>query len=184
LFDSATYYFNLQWSPDSKLLAFTDNKLDILCLNTGTGKLSKVDTDYNFESDKDLAWSPDSKWLAYTRSLPNRFRTMFLYSVDSGRSTQVTDATSDVRYPAFDKDGHYLYFTASTNYGPTTSGLDMSSDQQNVTRHVYALVLSSEGTSPVVPESDEEKPAAQKVEAKNPPSNAALKPVRIDLAGC
>ena len=26
---------------------------------------------------------------------------------------------SDARYPAFDRDGQYLYFTASTNYGPT-----------------------------------------------------------------
>src|SRR5579884_2210805 len=91
---------------------------------------------------------------------------------------------SDVRYPAFDKDGQFLYFTASTNYGPTTSHLDMSSDEHEVTRTVYAMVLSSEGSSPLAPESDEEKPAnaapaekpARAGEAKAPP-----KPVRIDL---
>jgi len=27
---------------------------------------------------------------------------------------------SDARFSAFDKDGKYLYFTVSTNYGPTT----------------------------------------------------------------
>ncbi len=36
---------------------------------------------------------------------------------------------SDARHPAFDRDGQYLYFTASTNYGPTISGLDMTSDR-------------------------------------------------------
>src|SRR6185437_2631387 len=60
LFDSPTYYFNPQWSPDSKLIAFTDNKLDTLYVNTQTGKLIKVDTDYNFSSPGDLAWSSDS----------------------------------------------------------------------------------------------------------------------------
>ena len=45
LLDSPTYYFNPKWSPDSKLLAFRDNKLDVLVLNTENGKLTKVDTD-------------------------------------------------------------------------------------------------------------------------------------------
>ena len=39
--------------------------------------------------------------------------------------------------PAFDRDGQYLYFTASTNYGPTSSGLDMTSDEHEVTRNMY-----------------------------------------------
>jgi tricorn protease len=185
LFDSATYYFDPHWSPDSKRLAFIDNKLDILAFDTESGKLTKVDADYNWESSSETAWSPDSKWLAYTRSLPNRLHALFLYSVDSGKSTQVTDGMSDVRKPAFDKDGQYLYFTASTNYGPTTSGLDMSSDEHQVTRTVYALVLSSEAASPISPESDEEKPADKNtVEKPAHPGDAkpAPKPVRVDLA--
>ena len=64
---------------------------------------------------------------------------------------------SDTLYPAFDRDGQYLFFTASTNAGTSLSGLDMSSDEFSVTRGVYALVLSKDTTSPVAPESDEEK---------------------------
>ena len=60
------------------------------------------------------------------KSLPNRFRAIFIYSLESGKSTQITDGMSDARIPVFDRDGQYLYFTASTNYGPTTSGLDMT----------------------------------------------------------
>lgn len=188
LLGTPTYYSNPHWSPDSKQISFTDNKLDILWLNTETGKLTKVDTDFNWASSSENTWSPDSKWLAYTRSLPNRLHALYLYSIDSGKCTQVTDGMSDVRYPAFDKDGQYLYFTASTNYGPTTSGLDMSSDEHLVTRNVYALVLSKDGASPVGPESDEEKaPGAKDGDKAQAPKAAdkevKLKPTRIDLDG-
>jgi tricorn protease len=59
-----------------------------------------------------------------------------IYSLDSGQSKQVTDGMSDARHPAFDRDGQYLYFTASTNYGPTQSGLDMTSDEHEVTSNI------------------------------------------------
>ena len=100
------------------------------------------------DGDHDTAWSPDSKWLAYTQSISNRFHVLFLYSMDSRQSTQITDGMSDVRFPAFDRGGKYLYFTESTNYGTTTSGLDMSSDAFNVTRSVYGLVLAADTASP------------------------------------
>jgi tricorn protease len=64
---------------------------------------------------------------------------------------------SDARYAAFDKNGKYLYFTASTNNGPTTGWLDMSSFPFQTTRSVYAVVLKSTDPSPLAPESDEEK---------------------------
>ena len=106
-----------------------------------------------------------------------------LYSIESGQSTQVTDGLSDARYPAFDHDGQYLYFTASTNYGPGSHPLDMTSDEHRVTRNVYALVLSSEAQSPVAPESDEEKPKTAEAKPDAKKDEAASKPVRIDLAG-
>src|SRR5205807_2313164 len=142
LLDSPAYYFNPKWSSDSKLVAFRDNKLDVLVLNTETGKLTKVDTDVNWDPRQDYAWAPDSKWLAYDRTLANRLHALFLYSVDSGKVTQVSDGMSDTLYPAFDRDGQYLFFTASTNAGTRLSGLDMSSDEFSIARGVYALVLS------------------------------------------
>ena len=60
----------------------------------------------------------DGRWIAYTKQLPSHLYAVFVYSVESGRSTQITDGLSDARYPAFDKNGKYLYFTASTNAGP------------------------------------------------------------------
>ena len=90
---------------------------------------------------------------------------------------------SDARDPAFDHDGQYLYFTASTNYGPTPAARH---DQRRARGHPQCLSRSCcriISPSPLAPESDEEKPAepqARRVEdaavAEAPP-----KPVRIDF---
>ena len=131
--------------------------MEIWLLDTATCKATVIDKAVVDDDDYDASWSPDSKWLAYTQTVSNRFHAMFLYSVASGKSTQITDAMSDVRFPAFDRGGKYLYFTESTNYGTSTSGLDMSSDEFDVTRSVYALVLAADTPSPIAPQSEDEK---------------------------
>lgn len=156
----SAFYFDPKWSPDSKHIAFTDNQLNLWDVEVSAAKLTKVDTDYAYELNRDFSWSGDSKWITFVRVLPNRFHAVFVYSLDSGKSTQVTDEMSDSRHPVFDRDGQYLYFTASTNYGPTTSGLDMTSDEHDVTRSIYMIVLPNNIPSPLAPESDEEKGAA------------------------
>src|SRR5262245_55136489 len=64
---------------------------------------------------------------------------------------------SDALYVAFDKEGKYLYFTASTDAALNTGWLDMTSLQRPVTRSVYVMVLKKDEASPLAPESDEEK---------------------------
>src|SRR5258708_28042670 len=91
------------------------------------------------EASYDLAWWPDSKWIAYPRSLDNHLHSLFLYSVDTGTSTQVTDSMGDPRLPAFDPCGKYLYFTASTNAGAPPHSLDLTSDLSEVAALIYAL---------------------------------------------
>jgi tricorn protease len=128
----------------------------------------KVDTDL-FDSPLhqfDAVWSPDNRWLAYTRQLPNHLRAVFVYSLEEHKVTQVTDGMSDALYPNFDKNGKYLYFTASTNMGLATGWLDMTSMDRPVTRSVYVVVLRKDLPSPIAPESDDEK-AEEKKEDKS-----------------
>jgi tricorn protease len=87
---------------------------------------------------------------------------VFVYSLEQGKAFQITDGMSDALYPVWDKNGKYLYFTASTNLGLSTVALDMSADEHRVTRSVYLAVLSKDEKSPLAPESDEEKGKEEK----------------------
>ncbi len=161
--DPPSYFYEPIWSPDSKKIAYTDKRLNGWYIDLANGKPVKVDTNY-YESPQhtlDPSWSPDSKWLTYTKQLPSHMRAVFVYSLDSGKASQVTDGMSDTRFAAFDRNGKYLYFTASTNAGPTTGWLDLSSMARPVTRSVYVVVLRKDLPSPIAPLSDEEKAAAE-----------------------
>jgi len=86
-------------------------------------------------------------------------RATHLYSLAEAKTTQVTDGMSEALHPVFDKDGKYLYFTASTDSGASRQP-DVFSRTRPVTRSIYLLVLSKDQGSPLAPESDDEKPAA------------------------
>jgi len=138
-----SFFYTPTWSPDSKKIAYNDKRLNLWYVDLDHPAPVKVDTD-RFDSplhEFDAVWSPDSEWLAYTKQLPSSLRAAFVYSLDSGKSTRVTDGMSDVLYPNFDKNGKYLYFTASTDMGLSTGWLDMTSEAHPVTRSVYLIVL-------------------------------------------
>ncbi len=150
------YYNTPRWSPDSLKIAYLDNHDHLFYVDLAAGKPVLVDTDYYPFNGLAAAWSPDSRWLAYSKSLKNHMEAVHLYSLGSGRSTQVTDGMSDAENPVFDKDGKYLYFTASTNSGPAMQP-DIESSSRPVTSSVYLMVLSKTEVSPLAPESDDEK---------------------------
>jgi tricorn protease len=156
--DAPSFYFQPTWSPDSKKIAYSDKRMILWYLDIATGKSTKVDNHTYFSGPYfDASWSPDSRWLAYTKVLGNKLRAAFLHDTQDGKSHQVTDGMSDVRHTVFDKNGKYLYFTASTDIGPTVTGIDMSGMNRPVTRSVYLAVLDKTLPSPLAPESDEEK---------------------------
>ena len=94
------------------------------------------------------------------------------FSIPSTRSktTQITDGMSDVGSIAFDRNGKYLYFTASTNVGPSVAGFDLSSLDRAVSSNVYVVVLSKDLPSPLPPESDDEKAKDEKAKDDTKPS--------------
>ncbi len=182
--DAPSFYYNPTWSPDGKRIAYTDKRLNLWYIDVDSGQSTRVDTAPYDDGPLDPpVWSPDSKWLAYSRQLKNYLYAVFFYSLDSGKSKQITDGMSDARHVVFDKGGKYLYFTASTDIGPTV-GSGMSSLNRGVTRSVYVVVLNKDDPSPLAPESDEEKPKIKdkkeqdkdkKGQDKGPPK------VKIDL---
>jgi tricorn protease len=157
-----SFYYSPVWSPDSARIAFSDKRLNLWYVDVARSTSIKVDTDYYEGASFDGVWAPDSKWLAYSKQLPNHMHAVFMYSVEQKKAFQVTDGMSDARYPAFDRNGKYLYFTASTDVGLSAVGFDMSSNEHPITRSAYVVVLDKELPSPLAPESDEEKIGREK----------------------
>ncbi len=181
-----TFYYTPVWSPDSKHLAFGDANRDLWVVDVEAGSPTRIDNE-GFAHPQRLIypeWSPDSKWIAYTKRLESEYNAIFVYSLDSGESTQLTDGLSDSRSPAWDKSGKYLYFLASTNYGLNVGWLDLSSLERPLTFAVYMIVLAADEPSPLLPESDDEEvedeaEGEEEGEAEEDQEVA----VRIDFAG-
>ncbi len=205
--EAPNFYYNPVWSPDSKKIAYADQRVNLWILDVEKSTNTKVDTNTFADLDDILepSWSPDSKWITYVKQLDNRLRAVYLYSLDKNQTNQITDGLGDARYIVFDKSGKYIFFSASTNLGPTISFADMSGIGHQTSRSVYAIVLRNDIPSPLSPESDEEKVEPEKKEEPKPtptPAPAAsptaekpadtpkppapkkeAEPTRIDLEG-
>ncbi len=153
-----SFYYTPQWSPDSRKLLYTDTHLNLWVLDVESGVPTKVDTDAYMVPERSInpVWSPDSKWIAYAKRLPTQLHAIYVYDLTNARVRQVTDGMSDATWPAWDANGKYLYFMASTNFALNTGWLDMTSYERPVTRAVYLTVLSRSEPSPLPPESDED----------------------------
>ncbi len=162
-----SFYYTPAWSPDSKKIAYSDKRLNLWYVDVEKGTTKLVDTDIYDSAQFNQAWAPDSNWITYTKYLPNHFHAVFVYSLEQGKAFQITDGMSDALYPSFDKNGKYLYFTASTDIGLSAVGFDMSSNSHPITRSAYVVVLRKDLPSPLAPESDEEKPKDEKKSDKD-----------------
>src|SRR5262245_61932824 len=170
-----SFFYSPSWSPDSKKISYIDKRLNVWYVDIEKGAPVKVDTDLYEDPTYalDPAWSPDSKWLTYSRYLPSHFRAVFVYSIESGKKSQITDGMGEARFPVFDKNGKYIYFGASTDFGLSSGWLDLTSFQHPVSRNIYAVVLKKGEPSPMAPESDDEK--VGKADEKKPDEKSDAK---------
>ncbi len=201
------FYDRLNWSPDSKKIAYTDNSWALFWIDVASGAAKKVAQEPVYGPRKTLrgAWSPDSRWIAYTLNSTRYIQTAHVYSLDQDKSFPVTDGFSDVTEPVFDRSGKYLFFLASTDAGPVNNWFSLMNQDYRVTRTPWLAVLRKNLPSPLAKESDEEKGAAARAskegddegktaakadekkdaEKKDDKTEAAPKPepVRIDFEG-
>jgi tricorn protease len=179
-------YADPKWSPDSKKISFSDNSRTLYVLDVATGETAKVSSDDMYGPVRILnhAWSPDSQWLAYTRNTSTYMNRIWLYSVAEKKSTPLTDPYTDATQPAFDPNGKYLYFLASTDAGPVEDWFAQSNEDLRATKSIYLAVLPKGVVSPLAKESDEEaakkadegatKPADDKEKEKKQPVKVAI----------
>src|SRR5450631_3473931 len=146
------------WSPDGKWIAYFSDESGEYALHlvdqSGFGAVKKINLGQPPSFFYGAAWSPDSRWLTYSKFLESHLRSIFVYSVETGKVSQVTAGVGDARYPIFNKDGKEIFLAASTDVGLSSGWLDLSSYQHPVLRSVYVVVLKKGDKSPVEPESD------------------------------
>lgn len=145
-------YYPPSWSPHSKNIAYIDKDGNYWYIDLQTMRQLRIDSALHFfhvflEPNPDLAWSPDSRWIAYTKELPSRMHAVFIYSLESGKSYQVTDDTVDALHIAFDRGGQYLYLTLSKDVS-FVGGISMSSYDRPVTRQPCLIVLQRDAAAP------------------------------------
>ncbi len=179
------------WSPDGTQILLQDSHRNLWTIEVASGRATKIDTDTYPDPVRqfDATWSPDSRWVSYSKNLASHLRAIFVYSMADKKAHQLTDGLADSISPAFDAGGKYLYFLASTNYGPSTGWLEMSSLDRPVRRAIYLAVLSASEPSPLLPETgDEPTPTPRETPRAEPapqptPATPKTVTVRIDLNG-
>ncbi len=154
-----THYYTPSWSPDSKKLLFTDTNLKVWVLDLATEQAKIVGQDPWMVPQRTLnpVWSPDSKWVAYSSRLRSLYHAIFVSNVETGESKQITDGLADAVWPAWDASGKYLWFLASTDFGLRSQWLDMTSYDHETNFGLYFAVLRKTDSSPLLPESDEDR---------------------------
>ncbi|HZG24681.1 MAG TPA: PDZ domain-containing protein, partial [Chitinophagaceae bacterium] len=170
------------WSPDGKYIAFTDNEVRVKVVELSTGKniLADIGGTNLDRGNMNLRWSPDSKWLAYTKSAANNFRTVMVWSAESKKTVPLSDPMADAMSPAWDLNGRYLYFLASTNVALGSGWANTSSQQAKPTFAAYLTILRKDDPNPFPLKTDEEPDTTSKRTTPATKDTTIYKGVKID----
>ena len=153
------------WSPDGSRIAFADETLSLFIVDVATGEIVTVDRaevepmDIALEAKpiSDHDWSPDSRWLAYSKIGLDHVSNVYLYSLETGTTHNVSNGLFNDFGPVFTPDGEHLIFVSNRRFNPTFGDFEWELVYKDVAG-IYALTLRAEG-QPLLPlRSDEVAP--------------------------
>ncbi len=169
-----TFYRELTWSPDSKLLAFSDKRLTLWVADVETGGARRVtSSEYSHQDLYQPAWSPDGRTLAYSRYESNRLRAIYVYDVATSRRVNVTGNRVHAEHPVFDRSGKYLFFVTSAVAPLADFGWSVLSEEllrPLVSRRLHLVVLRDGMPAPVYPVTGAVNPEADSAMARPMPA--------------
>ncbi|MGD2122870.1 MAG: PDZ domain-containing protein [Gemmatimonadota bacterium] len=167
----------VQWSPNSEWIAWADNMNRLRAMEIASKRLVEIDQT-GAGPLNDFSWAGDSRWIAYAKNSPNTVSAIWLFSFQSGETTQVTDDMTDESSPAFDPEGRFLYFVSARDFDFNFGG---GSGFQS---RIFAATLRDGYGHPFPPLSDEEPAVVgEEAEEEAPDEGAESEAFRIDLDG-
>lgn len=98
--------------------ALTNHRHEVLVVTLGTGRITAVHrSPHSWIAG--TAWSPDGRWLAFSAATTRTSHSIFLLdSSGRGEAREITRPGFDDRWPVFDPNGSYLYFTSARVFDP------------------------------------------------------------------
>jgi tricorn protease len=155
--DKPSFYRELTWSPNGRLVAFSDIRLALWIADIETGDANMIDVStYMAQGEYRPVWSPGGRYLAYAKALENRLRAIFVYDTADGKSRRLTDGTTHCEFPAFDRSGRYLYFSSSSNARRAAASdigwglLSTQFAEPLVTKTIHAAIVRKGDPAPVL----------------------------------
>jgi len=147
-----TYKFGFEWAPDSKKIAWTDQKKRLQYVDIETKDITLVEQIDDGEL-RTYTWTPDSKWLAYVKPSFDEINRIYAFHLENEKSQPITDEWFDAGDPSFSPDGKYMYFTSARSFNPIYSWTEWNHAYRDMLK-VYMLTLTKDTKSPFELEND------------------------------
>ncbi|WP_019670427.1 S41 family peptidase [Eudoraea adriatica] len=190
------YGYTLYWSPDSKKLAFIDEKNNINVVDVTSGNIEIVEN-YNWNYghggryNYPINWSHDSKYLTYSIGMENGNEAIFIYDFTNKKARKVTSGFYNDHHSIFSEDGKYLMFLTDRNFNAVYSGLQDGTWIYPNTTQLAGISLSKDSPYLLLAKNDDlkdekkEEPADNKdkkkgKEEKTKEPAVKLDPIKID----
>jgi tricorn protease len=178
-----------RWSPDGRHIAFTDETLTLYVVKVSSGEVQIIDRaevepmDIGLEQKpiSDHVWSPDSRFIAYSKIDLEHVSNVWVYSLDTGTTHNVSTGIFNDFGPVFTPDGDHLLFISNRRFNPTYCDFEWEMVYKDVAG-IYAMTLEADGEALLPPLSDEVEPAL-KTSSDDTDSEEGVPTVVIDFDG-
>lgn len=163
--------YTLNWSPDSKHIAFVDETNTIFLVDAASGATQRVaryewNIGHGGRNGYTLSWSQNSEWLAFHLGQDNGNDAIFCYNTRTKALQQVTSGYYNDFDPVFSVDGKYLFFLTNRSLTPAYSDMgDGTWVYPNATQ-VAAISLTKDAPSLLAARNDEVEVEEDKEEKK------------------
>ncbi len=173
-----TYKYQIFWSPDSKKILWSDKKLRLNYVDIDSKEVVEVSRAEIGEINN-YVWSPDSLWIAYAKPEVEGMTKIYIYSLATKKSHEVTDGWYSSYDPSFSSDGKYLFFVSNRDFNPIYSRVEFNYAYLSMAR-IYLVTLAADVKSPFEPKSDE---VSVKKESEVVPEKSEAKAKKVEEKG-